>query len=52
MLLPLAAAGILLAKYWNNKELIAIDQLGDEFLDYVRDGQSIDVYDDGRVVVN
>lgn len=49
---PLAAAGILLAKYWNNKELIAIDQLGDEFLDYVRDGQSIDVYDDGRVVVN
>lgn len=48
---PVAAAGILLAQVWDNREVITIDELGDEFLDYVRDNMTIDVKMDGTVTV-
>jgi predicted aconitase with swiveling domain len=47
----LAAAGIILGHVWNDKKIIAIDQLGDEFLEYVKSGQTIEIKEDGTVVV-
>lgn len=47
----LAAAGIVLSDVWNKKRIVAIDQLGSEFLDYVKDGDMILIKDDGTVVV-
>ena len=47
----LAASGIVLAKIWENSDVIAIDQLGDEFLQYVQDGMTITIKKDGLVVV-
>lgn len=47
----LAAAGIILCDVWNNKRIVAIDELGAEFLDYVKDGQKIEIKEDGTVIV-
>lgn len=47
----LAAAGIILSDVWTNKRIIAIDQLGNEFLNYVKDGQVIDIKEDGTIFV-
>lgn len=46
----LAAAGIILSDVWTNKRIIAIDQLGDDFLHYVKDGQIIDIKEDGTII--
>lgn len=48
----LAASGIVLAKTWENSSMIAIDQLGKEFLDYVKTDMVIEIRQDGTVVVN
>ena len=49
----LAAAGSIVASVWLPEvKMPVIDNLGDEFLNYVRDGMSITVKDDGTVVVN
>jgi len=48
---PLAASGIILSNTWNNVGLIAIDNLGDEFLDSVKTGDTIQVKEDGTVIV-
>lgn len=48
----LAAAGIILSDVWNGTRIIAIDQLGDEFLNYVKDGQIIEINEDGTIIVN
>ncbi len=48
----LAAAGAILADVWlENAEMPVIDCLGEEFLDYVKDGMKITVGDDGLVTV-
>lgn len=47
----ISAAGIILAEVWNNKKIVAIDQLGDEFLEAVQDGQQIEIKEDGTVIV-
>ncbi len=48
----LAAAGAVLADVWvDNVTMPVIDNLGDEFLEYVKDGMSITVKEDGTVVV-
>jgi uncharacterized protein len=47
----ISAAGIILADVWNEKRIIAIDQLGDEFLEAVQDGQQIEIKEDGTVIV-
>lgn len=47
----ISAAGIILAEVWNNKKIVAIDQLGDEFLETVQDGQKIEIKEDGTVLV-
>ena len=48
---PLAAAGAILAKNWTEHPFVVVDQLGDEFLDYVRDGMDVSVAEDGTVTV-
>ena len=48
----LAAAGAILADVWlDNISMPVIDCLGDEFLDYVKDGMEITVKEDGTVFV-
>lgn len=48
----LAAAGAVLADVWlEGTPLPVVDNLGSEFLDYVKDGMKITVSDDGTVTV-
>ncbi len=48
----LAASGVILARHWENSPLIAIDNLGEEFLKYVKTGDKIDIKIDGTIVVS
>lgn len=47
----LALAGLILAKNWEENYIIGVDKLGDEFLNYVKDGMTIEVTEDGTVKV-
>ncbi len=48
----LAAAGAVLADVWlDDVTMPVVDSLGDEFLNYVKDGMQISVEDDGVVTV-
>ena len=47
----LAASGIVLAKVWEVSNVIAIDLLGDEFLETVKTGDRLRVEEDGTVTV-
>lgn len=48
----LAAAGSILASVWlDNVNMPVIDSLGQEFLDYVKDGMTVAVEEDGTVRV-
>ena len=49
----LAAAGAILASVWlEGINMPVVDSLGDEFLEYVKDGMSITVKEDGTVCVD
>ena len=48
----LAAAGSILASVWlDGIQMPVVDSLGDEFLDYVKEGMTITIKDGGMVVV-
>ena len=48
----LAAAGTVLADVWlEDVQMPVVDCLGEEFLDYVKDGMTVTVKEDGLVVV-
>jgi hypothetical protein len=48
----LAAAGSILASVWlPDVKMPVVDSLGQEFLDYVKDGMSITILEDGTVRV-
>ena len=50
----LAGAGVVIADVWLKDEkakMVVVDSLGDEFLNYVKDGMSITVKEDGTVEV-
>lgn len=47
----LAASGIVLARVWENSKVIAIDQLGEEFLNTIKSGDQIEVKEDGTVII-
>ena len=50
----LAGAGVVIADVWLNDEkakMAVVDSLGEEFLNYVQDGMSITVKEDGTVEV-
>lgn len=48
----LAAAGMILADVWVDRLIVTVDQLGSEFLEYVQDGMSIEIKEDGTVIVD
>ena len=49
----LAAAGAILASVWlENGNMPVVDSLGDEFLEFVKDGMSISIKEDGTVCVD
>ena len=47
----LACAGAVLAANWCEEPIVTVDCLGQEFLDYVKDGMQITVDEDGTVSV-
>ena len=47
----LAGAGVVLSSVWENSKMIAIDMLGKEFLDTVKTGDTVEVKEDGTVIV-
>ncbi len=47
----LAASGMVLSKIWENADIIAIDELGDEFLENLETGMQIEVREDGTVTI-
>ena len=47
----LAAAGAALGAVWADSPMPVVDCLGQEFLDYVKDGMTIDIAEDGTVTV-
>ena len=51
----LAGAGVVIADVWLKDEkakMVVVDSLGEDFLNYVKDGMSITVKEDGTVEVN
>ncbi len=48
----LAAGGLIVADLWVGKRIVTIDQLGDEFLHTVSEGDWITIHDDGNVSVS
>jgi len=47
----LASCGLLMADIWLGKRIITVDMLGDKFLDAVKTGNKVKVYEDGTVEV-
>ena len=48
---PLVLAGIIVADIWEDTRIITVDDLGEDFLDVVRDGDEIEIMMDGTVRV-
>ena len=46
-----SAAGLFMSDIWNEKRVITIDLLGDEFLEAVKTGDPIAIHEDGTVEV-
>ncbi len=47
----IAAGGLIVDDVWNNRRVITIDLLGDEFMDAVKTGDKINISEDGTVEV-
>lgn len=47
----LAASGVILAKIWEKSPMIAIDKLGEEFLQTVKSGDTLEIKEDGTVII-
>ena len=47
----IAAAGLFMDDIWNNRRIITVDLLGDEFLKAVKTGDQISIKEDGTVEV-
>lgn len=47
----LAAGGLVVADVWAGKRIVTVDQLGDEFLNSVKDGNWIVIRKDGTVTI-
>jgi predicted aconitase with swiveling domain len=49
---PLAAGGLIVADIWAGRRICTVDQLGDEFLESVEEGDQIVIREDGTVTVD
>ena len=45
------ASGIVMANIWQDKPILTIDLLGEEFLESVEMGDSVSIHEDGTVEV-
>lgn len=48
----IAAAGSILSYVWLENSIITVDMLGEEFLNYIKDGMLIEIKEDGTVIVD
>lgn len=48
---PLAASGAVLGAVWTDVSMPVVDKLGDEFLEYVKTGDTVTIKEGGIVVV-
>ena len=48
----LAASGVVISEIWQNKPIVTIDQLGPEFLTFVKDDMQIEIHEDGTVLID
>jgi len=48
---PLAGAGVIVTDIWSGKKVITVDELGHEFLEVVKDGMTIEIRENGTVIV-
>jgi hypothetical protein len=46
-----SATGILLADIWDNNRIVCVDELGDDFLNTVKTGDTVSIAEDGTVTV-
>ena len=46
-----SACGLIIDNIWNDRPIITVDLLGDEFLETVKTGDPISIHEDGTVVV-
>ena len=46
-----SVAGLIIDDVWNDRKVITIDLLGDEFIDAVKSGDPISIKEDGTVEV-
>ena len=44
-------AGVVLSNVWGNEKIVAVDELGSEFLEYVQDDMAIEIKEDGTIIV-
>lgn len=49
---PLAAGGLIIADLWEKKRIVAVDQLGEAFLETVQPGDRIAIREDGEISVD
>ena len=47
----IAAGGLIIDNIWNEKKVITVDLLGDEFMEAVKTGDKIKISEDGTVEV-
>ena len=47
----IAAGGLIMDEIWNERKVITVDLLGDEFMDTVKTGDKIKISEDGTVEV-
>lgn len=47
----IAACGLIIDDVWNERKVITVDLLGDEFMETVKNGDSISISEDGTVTV-
>ncbi|MFA6033631.1 MAG: DUF126 domain-containing protein [Myxococcota bacterium] len=48
----LAASGMILSDIWQGKRIVTVDLLGPDFLAAVRDGNRVEIFEDGRVEIS
>ena len=46
-----SVAGLIIDDVWNDRHVITIDMLGDEFLETVKSGDPVSIHEDGTVEV-
>jgi predicted aconitase with swiveling domain len=49
---PLVAGGLIVADIWGRKRIVAVDQLGEDFLETVQSGDRITIQEDGEVLLH